>query len=90
MKYIEFDSSKKYDLILLGRIAVDLNPVDYYCPLNESTTFENLVFEQFFHLEPSCKSKSERNDLHPCNHFTVFFFFFLNKVLDRFDRGHIL
>ena len=24
MKYIEFDSSKKYDLILLGRIAVDL------------------------------------------------------------------
>lgn len=36
MKYIEFDSSKKYDLILLGRIAVDLNPVDYYCPLNEA------------------------------------------------------
>ena len=33
MKYIEFDSSKKYDLILLGRIAVDLNPVDYYLSL---------------------------------------------------------
>lgn len=43
MKYIEFDSSKKYDLILLGRIAVDLNPVDYYCPLNESTTFKRYL-----------------------------------------------
>ena len=43
MKYIEFDSSKKYDLILLGRIAVDLNPVDYYCPLKESTTFKRYL-----------------------------------------------
>ena len=31
MNYIEFDKSKKYDLILVGRIAVDLNPVDYNC-----------------------------------------------------------
>ena len=37
MKYIEFDSSKKCDLIRMGRIAVDLKPVDYYCPLNGST-----------------------------------------------------
>ena len=29
MKYIEFDNSKEFDLILLGRVAVDLNPVDY-------------------------------------------------------------
>lgn len=43
MKYIEFDSSKEYDLILLGRVAVDLNPVDYYCPLNESTTFKRYL-----------------------------------------------
>ena len=43
MKYIEFDNSKKYDLILLGRVAVDLNPVDYYCPLNESTTFKRYL-----------------------------------------------
>ncbi len=44
MKYIEFDSSKKYDLILLGRIAVDLNPVDYcHRPLNESTTFKRYL-----------------------------------------------
>ncbi len=43
MKYIEFDASKEYDLILLGRVAVDLNPVDYYCPLNESTTFKRYL-----------------------------------------------
>ncbi|MCR4563398.1 MAG: 5-dehydro-2-deoxygluconokinase [Clostridiales bacterium] len=43
MNYIEFDNSKKYDLILLGRVAVDLNPVDYYCPLNESTTFKRYL-----------------------------------------------
>lgn len=43
MKYIEFDNSKKYDLILLGRVAVDLNPVDYYCPLSESTTFKRYL-----------------------------------------------
>ena len=43
MKYIEFDNSKEYDLILLGRVAVDLNPVDYYCPLNESTTFKRYL-----------------------------------------------
>ncbi len=43
MKYIEFDSTKEFDLILLGRVAVDLNPVDYYCPLNESTTFKRYL-----------------------------------------------
>lgn len=43
MKYIEFDQSKEFDLILLGRVAVDLNPVDYYCPLNESTTFKRYL-----------------------------------------------
>lgn len=43
MKYIEFDQSKKYDLILVGRVAVDFNPVDYYCPLNESTTFKRYL-----------------------------------------------
>lgn len=43
MKYIEFDKSKKYDLILVGRVAVDFNPVDYYCPLNESTTFKRYL-----------------------------------------------
>lgn len=43
MKYIEFDNNKEFDLILLGRVAVDLNPVDYYCPLNESTTFKRYL-----------------------------------------------
>lgn len=43
MKYIEFDNSKEFDLILLGRVAVDLNPVDYYCPLNKSTTFKRYL-----------------------------------------------
>ncbi|MBQ6421283.1 MAG: 5-dehydro-2-deoxygluconokinase [Clostridia bacterium] len=43
MQYIEFDKTKKYDLILVGRIAVDLNPVDYNCPLNESTTFKRYL-----------------------------------------------
>lgn len=43
MKYIEFDNTKEFDLILLGRVAVDLNPVDYYCPLNESTTFKRYL-----------------------------------------------
>lgn len=43
MQYIEFDKTKKYDLILVGRVAVDFNPVDYYCPLNESTTFKRYL-----------------------------------------------
>lgn len=43
MKYIEFDKSKPYDCVLLGRVAVDLNPVDYHCPLNESTTFKRYL-----------------------------------------------
>ena len=43
MKYIEFDNTKKYDLILLGRIAVDFNPTDYYCPLSQSTSFKKYL-----------------------------------------------
>ena len=43
MKYIEVDNNKEFDLILLGRVAVDLNPVDYYCSLNESTTFKRYL-----------------------------------------------
>ena len=26
MKYIEFDESREFDLVLLGRIAIDFNP----------------------------------------------------------------
>ena len=43
MKYIEFDNSKEFDLILLGRVAVDFNPTDYYCPLSQSTTFKKYL-----------------------------------------------
>lgn len=43
MKYIEFPKDKDFDLILLGRIAVDFNPVDYYRPLSESTTFKKYL-----------------------------------------------
>ncbi len=43
MAYIEYDSNRKYDIVLLGRAAIDLNPVDYYKPLNESTTFKKYL-----------------------------------------------
>ena len=43
MKYIEFDPFRPYDLVLLGRIAVDFNPVDYFQPLEECTTFRKYV-----------------------------------------------
>lgn len=43
MKYIEFDDARKFDLTLLGRITIDLNPVDYYKTLAESTTFKKYL-----------------------------------------------
>ena len=43
MSYITFDNSRLYDLVLLGRVAVDFNPVDYFHPLEECTTFKNYV-----------------------------------------------
>ena len=43
MSYITFDQSRPYDLVLLGRVAVDFNPVDYFHPLEECTTFKKYV-----------------------------------------------
>lgn len=43
MGYITFDDSRKFDIILLGRAAIDLNPTDYYKPLSESTTFKKYL-----------------------------------------------
>ena len=43
MRYITFDENRPYDLILLGRVAVDFNPVDYFQPLEECTTFKKYV-----------------------------------------------
>ena len=43
MKYIEFDDKREYDLIPLGRVAIDFNPLDYNCTLDKSTTFRKYV-----------------------------------------------
>ncbi len=43
MSIIKFDESKELDLVLLGRVAVDLNPLDYNCPLSQSTTFKRYL-----------------------------------------------
>ncbi len=43
MKYIEFDESREFDLILMGRVAVDFNPVDYFKTLSESQTYKKYV-----------------------------------------------
>ncbi|MCR4728916.1 MAG: 5-dehydro-2-deoxygluconokinase [Lachnospiraceae bacterium] len=43
MEYVKFDKSRPMDLVLLGRIAVDFNPVDYFKPLEECTTFKKYL-----------------------------------------------
>ncbi len=43
MSYINFNETNRYDLILLGRVAIDFNPIDYYKPLSESTTFKKYL-----------------------------------------------
>ena len=43
MKYVNFDSKRPMDLVLLGRIAIDFNPVDYFKTLTESTTFKKYL-----------------------------------------------
>ena len=49
MKYIEFDSSRPFDLILLGRVAIDFNPAyndqvkEEFKPLKRVQMFEKFV-----------------------------------------------
>ncbi|QAT49125.1 5-dehydro-2-deoxygluconokinase [Caproiciproducens sp. NJN-50] len=43
MSYINFDADRPLDLIALGRIAVDFNPVDMNRPLSESLTFKKYL-----------------------------------------------
>ncbi len=43
MQYISFDQSREYDLILLGRVAIDFNPVDLNRPLEESSNFNKYL-----------------------------------------------
>lgn len=43
MKYIEFDDTRPLDVIPMGRITIDFNPVDYFKTLAESDTFKKYV-----------------------------------------------
>ncbi|TAH72115.1 MAG: 5-dehydro-2-deoxygluconokinase [Anaerolineaceae bacterium] len=43
MAYITFEDDRPIDIIPIGRIAIDFNPVDYYKPLSESTTFKKYL-----------------------------------------------
>ena len=43
MANISFDSARPLDIIPMGRIAIDFNPVDYNRPLSESTTFKKYL-----------------------------------------------
>lgn len=43
MHYIQFDHSKKMDMVLVGRATIDLNPEDMYRPLSESTSFKKYL-----------------------------------------------
>ena len=38
MKYVEFDKKREFDIVLLGRVAIDLNPLDYFKTLDKSET----------------------------------------------------
>ena len=43
MSFINFDESKKIDVIPIGRIAIDFNPTDMNMPLSESSNFNKYV-----------------------------------------------
>ena len=43
MQYIKFDNKRKLDIILIGRLAIDFNPLDYFKPLSESQDFRKYV-----------------------------------------------
>ncbi len=43
MGYLTLDETRAFDIVLLGRAAIDLNPTDYYKPLDESTTFKKYL-----------------------------------------------
>lgn len=43
MSYVEFDQSREIDIVPIGRIAIDLNPIDIHKTLAESTTFKKYL-----------------------------------------------
>ena len=40
---IHLPEGRTYDMILLGRVAIDFSPVDYFQTLSQSTTFNKYV-----------------------------------------------
>ena len=43
MKPFAFPENRALDIIPVGRVAIDFNPVDYFKPLSESTTFKKYL-----------------------------------------------
>ncbi len=43
MQYVTFENNKKLDLIAVGRIAIDFNPLDYFKPLSESKEYRKYL-----------------------------------------------
>lgn len=43
MRLFTWDTDRPMDIVLLGRIAIDFNPVDYFQTLAESTTFRKYL-----------------------------------------------
>lgn len=42
MEYIKFDKARKLDIVPIGRVAIDFNPIDINKPLSESSTFKKI------------------------------------------------
>lgn len=43
MDHIHFDQTRPFDMVLLGRATVDLNPADMYMPLSKSGTYKKYL-----------------------------------------------
>lgn len=43
MNYIKFENDRKFDIVPIGRMAIDFNPVDVHRTLAESTTFKKYL-----------------------------------------------
>lgn len=43
MQYVTFENNRKFDLIAVGRIAIDFNPLDYFKPLSESKEYRKYL-----------------------------------------------
>lgn len=43
MGYVEFDQMREFDLVLVGRVAIDFNPMDYFKTLDKSETFKKYL-----------------------------------------------